>query len=532
MKKYVIVTFLLLLIACQKEIDTISSHALLSNSEEEILVTSVPEAVIGEKQANPLDIKYARQAFKILDTNTKAGFCEDDVQPTHKYIAFTPSNEDEFYAIIGLDDKELFLSSYPLDYEVSDGRIVPDQRFMTNGYSYKWAYIPIDYDLNQIDCPYIYYYDVFAPFEGAQTKSGKKLPIELLDAIEQITYDLCGRKLKPVSQTKGNPVTPSGRIRFKVFSSQDTTLVLKGVAGLSIRTFRGLTSSYTHCDATGYFRSSNSFRYEFTYEIHFSRTDFIIRENDELSEVVLKYSDRRGPLNKDYVNDPYPFFATVTNAAINYYYRNIQGLRRPPMRDDSTARLAIQCQRGFNPDCLGYFTYNSRFILSDRPVLYIYLKDTNNNREYEDELFGTTTHELAHGSHWRGNPTRFYDTDDIVIETFAKGVEWLLTSAIYPYYYAGYYRQSYTGLIEDLIDGYSYTYTNYFASWVNGVLDPHLAIKSYFDNITGYTAQQIEQAVRSSLTWDELRNRLINEIPENADIADVTAAFDYWNSSY
>ena len=92
-------------------------------------------------------------AFNKLSPETKNGYTVDDIKATHKYIAFTPTNEDEYYALNEIDETKVVLSSYPLDYEVSDGLIVPDNRFVINGFSYKWAYVPIDFDLTGIECP-------------------------------------------------------------------------------------------------------------------------------------------------------------------------------------------------------------------------------------------------------------------------------------------------------------------------------------------------------------------------------------------
>lgn len=526
MKNFFLFPLLLILLsACQKDIlTTINSPSNDKISYEEV---GLPYAVIGEKQDNPLEINNVISAFNQLPASTKDGVNAADINPTHKYIAFTPSNDDEYYALDDIDEDEVTLSAYPLDYDVTDGLIVPDERFVKNGYSYRWAYVPVDYDLSTIQCPYIYYYDIFSPTENASTKSGASFSSDFLDALEQKSYEICGIELKPMAVTKASKVTPYGRFRFYDIDS----LKYRGVDGLSIRTVRGTHSSYTHCDASGNFTSNDSFRYAFRYEIHFSRTDFVIRKNSTNDEIIIKYSGYTGPIYKDLNDAETSFYATVSRAAIVYYYGDNCGLRRPPMKSDKTARLAIQAQLTYNPDAYGYFSVNNRWIFSDRPVLNIYRDEPGSRRDNID-IYATTMHELSHASHWRNNKSRFNDTDNVVIESFARGVQWILTNNAYPGYSVPfYYRQSYSGVVQDLIDGYGTKHSKAYAIWVDGELVYHRSYKSYYDHVTGFTPTQIEEAVRKSKTWDEWLNNIINDYPSVASSTDITAAFSYWNSA-
>ena len=520
----IFLSILSLVIACQKTdlpLDTNMSTNTSFNNE-----VLFQYSVIGERHPNPLSIDNMKRAFENLDPMTKSGFTVDDIISTHKYVAFTPTNEDELYALENLDENVIVLSSYPFDYYVSDGLIVPDARFMTNGYSYRWAYVPIDFDLSTVNCPYVYYYDIFSPDNAFETRSGASFSSSLFEAIEKESYKLCGMEIDPIIETKAK-VTPSGRIRFYDDDFND----YRGVDGLSIRTVRGTHSSYTHCDANGNFTSSDSFRYSFSYEIHFSRTDFVIRKNGTTDEIILKYSGYKGPIYKDFNDDESTFYATLSRAAIVYYYGDNCGLRRPPMKNDNTARLAIQAQLGEDSNAYGQFYVNNRWILSDRPKLNIYRKSNSSLRANID-VYATTMHELSHASHWRNNQSRFKETENNVLESFARGVQWILTKSVYPDYVVPfYYRQSYAGVVQDLIDGYGTKKSSYYAIWVDGSLTPTYSYKAYSDHVTGFTPTQIEEAVRKSRTWDEWKNNIINDNPDIASSSDISAAFSYWNSA-
>lgn len=514
---------MLLLSSCRKDEVLFSNNVNRTNSE--ILLQ---HSVIGEKQPNPLEMANAIAAFNKLSPETKNGYTVDDIKATHKYIAFTPTNEDEYYALNEIDETKVVLSSYPLDYEVSDGLIVPDNRFVINGFSYKWAYVPIDFDLTGIECPYIYYYDIFSPYEDIAAKSDNRLPMSLIEAIEKKSYEICGIELQSIVETKASKFIPCGRIRFY---DKDCSQY-RGVEGLSIRTVRGTHSSYTHCDAGGSFTSSDSFKHAFRYEIHFSRTDFVIRKNDTTDEIIIKYSNYKGPIFKDLNDNESTFYAVLSRAAIVYYYGDNSGLRRPPMRNDKTARLAIQARLGDDPNAFGLFSVNNRWILSNRPKIQIY-RDSDSKRRDNMDIYATTIHELAHSSHWRDNQKRFNETDNSVIESFARGVQWILTSKVYPGYNVPfYYRQSYSGIVQDLIDGYGIKSSYYFATWVDNKLTRTDAYKSYNDQVEGFTPSQIEEAVRKSRTWNEWAYNIIKMKPAKESESDISAAFTYWNSSY
>ena len=524
-KNYAIFLLFIFLSSCQKESSyTINSHSNDQKSREEIFFQY---AVIGEKHENPLNIKNVISAFQQLPESTKGTFSLGDIKPTHKYIAFTPSNEDEYYSLDLLDEDLVTLSLYPLDYDVTDGLIVPDERFLTNGYSYRWAYVPVDYDLRAIKCPYIYYYDIFSPAENITTKSGMSFSDNFLDSLEQKAYEICGIELKHVIETKASKFTPYGQICFYDVDS----LKYRGVEGLSIRAVRGTHSSYAHCDSSGNFVSNDSFRYSFRYEIHFSRTDFVIRKNSSTDEIIIKYSDYRGPIYKNLKGDEPTFYATVSRAAIAYYYGDNCGLRRPPKKSDNTARLAIQAHLTNNPNAYGYFSTNNRWILSDRPIINIY-RDNEVSRRNNIDIYATTIHELAHASHWRNNQSRFTETDNAVIESFARGVQWILTTNAYPGYSVPfYYRQSYSGIVQDLIDGYGDKRSYHYATGVAGELESIYSYKSYYDHVTVFTPKQIEEAARKSKTWNEWLYNITHDYPAVSPSADVSNAFSYWNSA-
>ena len=535
--KKVLLPFALLFFfyGCQKEViiqnASIESDLILnSNVEHDVYENEVPNAVIGNRIPNPYSLENIKAAFNRLPEETKAGYSESDIIATHTYIAFTPSNEDELYAVKAIKDDEMVLYHYPQDYEISDGRIVKDPRFTKNGYSYKWAYVPKGYDLSKIKCPYEILYDVYSPdIELPDTKEGiKPLPYSLRLAIEKESYRLCGQTMISIPQTKA-AVAPSGCVKFWDIDYNS----YRGVNGFKVRAVRGLHSCFMNTDAYGNFSTTDTFLYNFKYEFYFRRTDFEIRDGDDDDEIIYTFNDYHGPIYKFFSDDQMCFWASIDRAAIVYYYLDNKGLRRPPMESDNTARLAIRAYCG-SGDAYGYFTYEDYWIFGNRPIVKVYRDEGTGTpvRRSNEDIFATTIHELAHAAHWRNNSNSFYQTENIVVESFARGVQWIITSDSYPGYSVPfYYRKSYTGVVQDLIDGYGTKTCAIYAYWdANGILTPHSLSKSYTDNVSGFTPSQIEEAVRQSTTWTQWWTNLINNNPGVASTTDIIAAFDFWNS--
>jgi hypothetical protein len=113
---------------------------------------------------------------------------------------------------------------------------------------------------------------------------------------------------------------------------------------------------------------------------------------------------------------------------------------------------------------------------------------------------------------WR-NGDDFDDSDKIVKETWAKGVEWELTRMVWPSYSAWYGRKkggssdpifNYTGIVEDMIDD------------ISG-----------YDQVSGYSIRQIEDALQSKKTWNEWRDNIKNSY-NNATEKNLYALFAHW----
>ena len=319
-------------------------------------------------------------------------------------------------------------------------------------------------------------------------------------------------ELIPIAATKAEDVTPSGNITYRDSTLQRYT----GCYGMSVRANRLTKKAYGHCDDNGDFVCDDSFKYNWTYNVYFSRTDFEMRRDTSNEEFFLKFSGYHGPLNLRFRSyDPSSeyfdcvFYCEILKAACQYYYGNIYGLERPPMKDELSDRLYIHACRYNDPDDLGSFTGNK-----SRPYIRIQ-RDSNYGRLSSIDIFSTVMHELTHAVHWKKLGYETYKScENIVKETLTTGIEWYLTTNTYNgYTYTLSYNNEYTGLIKDLIDNDGVCTANIYAT----------------ENISGFNILDLENYFTYGLSYDYIR--LLIENNSNVDITELRRLFDYWQNT-
>lgn len=132
---------------------------------------------------------------------------------------------------------------------------------------------------------------------------------------------------------------------------------------------------------------------------------------------------------------------------------------------------------------------------------------------------------MAHASHWNMDKNNYNNGDKIVLESWARGVQWALTRTVYSNYEPQYIRGSYTGNVQDLIDGMKIVQNGLFES--NGNLE--IVNASYSDQVANYNIRQIEDALNGNRTWIGWRNKIFNNY-NNPTKNNLNATFQYWQS--
>jgi hypothetical protein len=197
----------------------------------------------------------------------------------------------------------------------------------------------------------------------------------------------------------------------------------------------------------------------------------------------------------------------IHRAAHHYYYKDIKGLRRPPLISQIPSRVKISAMNssagGINGDTSHWRQDLTAGILS---MIRIYA------RSYCNEYYGTTIHELAHASHCNMGNLTYQKTDDKVVESWARGVQWELTRMVYSDYSNEYFK-NYTGVVQDMIDN-------------DGVFGRNFI---YDENVSGYTISQLEKSLIGQKTWSDWKNKIKNDY-ENPTENNLDKVFNYWNN--
>ena len=518
------IIFSLILVACEKQsydsrldIGLPNHNATTHTSTVDISSALMRPAQIGEKIPNPYSLDIMNEALNQLTTKSRAGI--EKLEATHHYIMFKPECHAHYRSLIMQDD--LDLNSFPLDHEISNGWITtnPDPAFSTNGYSHKWSYIPIERDLTNIDCPYEILYDIFYIDEEDLNTKSDNISYELFEILESKAHSICNIEQEAILQTKATDITPYGNIKY-YDSSYNANL---GCYGMSVKANRLTKTSYGHCDEDGNFKCDKSFKYKWTYTVYFGRTDFEIRKDTtSTEEVALVFTKQQGPLNllfdksSEYVD--HIFYCEILRAACKYYYGEIDGLNRPPYKEDLKDRIYIQAMRGHTPSgkTLGFFNYSST--LKSIPYIRIYRDDPDtHDRQPSSTIYFCTIHELAHSAHWKVNPSLFFNNCELKVkESFATGIGIHMTRKVHPSFNYGY-GNTYTGVVEDLMD-------------TDGVTSD--SSHKYIENVSGLTIAEIENSIAGVSTWSEWRDNIISLYPYNSSISNVTGLFSVWQNIF
>jgi hypothetical protein len=113
----------------------------------------------------------------------------------------------------------------------------------------------------------------------------------------------------------------------------------------------------------------------------------------------------------------------------------------------------------------------------------------------------------------------FQTVDERVAESWARGVQWELTRMVYPIYQNQYFG-NYTGLVEDIIDNDGY--------FEDEIVNQQIITGAIGENSSGYTISQLESSLKYQKTWDEWRNKIINDY-DNPTENNLATLFNYCN---
>lgn len=456
---------------------------------------------------------------------------EKSISATHYHIKFMPTNEADYAKLKA--DSNLVLYPFPLDAAVSQyNGSYRDPAVPAGLPTYQYAAIPVNYVLPNV--PYVKLADLYLPNEQrpnstitvkGDDNSSYSITVEALvneslcnttgeDIKYEVAEDECGDNYGGGGSSTGTGAStgewrPNGRVTVYDEILGQTI----GVEGIKVRARRWFTTYTGITDANGYYHVNGTYTRPANYWLNFERYDFAVRHFVFNSTAEVSGPKIEAPWNVDFSGYD-KFCATIFRAAHHYYYKDIQGLRRPPENSfwaTQVAILANPVNSSSNGD-----TFPPRNFLGIGSLIHIKNPDRS-----VDEIYATTIHELAHAVHWEMSPSSYYLSASTVNESWATGVQWALTKMVYPLYKGKYCSPGidYRNVVVDMIDPDVISYPNpNFVSYGFG---------GDQDQVEGYTIVQVQNSLIGPTTWNEWKDNIKNNY-SNATAQHMDALFDAW----
>ncbi|MCD8445639.1 hypothetical protein [Tenacibaculum finnmarkense] len=504
---------------------TLIGTMLFSCQKEDEIIEQTPKSQypmegmmkLGEQLENPYSVENMRKALDNLkksNVSAKTSEGEIEITTTHLYIKFKPKNEEELSIL--KRDSTLVLYTYPLDYEIEgNGDFYIDPEIPEGQPTYQYCAIKIDKKLpNGVENEILE--ELFIPDEDKDVENGaskKSISSGMIDTLVDeallITGNLEEEENNLASKSwRRSKWRPSGKITMN-----DDNLGNIGIEGLKIRARRWFTTHRGFTNTRGEFSCDGRFRGKARYRLDWERHHFALRSGGFSSAEKRGPRGRKKSWNWHITSGKHKYYATIFRAAYHYYYKDIKGLRRPKLNSLWHSQLRIGAFTQDNGDTGGVHQNTNHFGgLVTGIKIYQYDKDS-------DDVYATTIHELTHSSHFEMNGSNVYEfnkTDIKVKESWARGVQWVLTRMVYPNYEGGSTSSNYTQVVVDMIDS---NYSSLAKNLNNGLWN---------DNVTGYTIRQIEDALEEQENWGDWRDN-INKKYKNETENHLDALFAYWD---
>ncbi|WP_190809101.1 hypothetical protein [Flagellimonas sp. S3867] len=313
-----------------------------------------------------------------------------------------------------------------------------------------------------------------------------------------------------------------------------------GVQGLKIKAKRGLKWATGTTDENGYVQIHKTFKNNVNYSYEYSTDDMNILNGREDKIGKEKGSIIKKIGKSDIKNNIYRWnheihqgveihYAHAFLGAYEMYHNNKYNLA-PPYKRKNIFRTKL--------DIYVYDTERGGLLGGMIPVapvhksfIELYNSSTygNMHRNFNQFMFSTTAHEIAHHTHWQNAKTNYIlslDNDiegEYMRESWALGVEEIYITQFYPGITEVPLAQgSYTKIVRDMIDHF-YNVGN--DDEQGGFLNQDNP--EPFDMVTGYSPKYIQDQVYASTSWQEWETnmRANSDNPTKSGLDDL---FDYW----
>ena len=399
----------LMMMACSKE-------GLNSGSNQEhdyLLNRSNEEIVLGERLENPYTTENIEKVLRSLYP-TKAG--EVHVNPTDLYVRFLPASQEEYDE---LSAKELLLFDHPLDYEIKvEGDWYHDPEIPQGQITWQYAVVPVGFEFP--DIRYEIIDECFIAENDPDTKSDGNVD---WDEVERQAYIQTGNQNMLATQTKASDaVRPKGRITIVDKHYNGGKAI--GVSGVSVSCNSFVKTDNAFTDKDGNYEMSKKFTADLNYRLVFeNKENFSIGLNLVLVPASTSSLGKASPsgLSKTITKDSGDILfkrCAVNNAVYDYIKRcerNDLNLTSPPagLRIWILHNLKYSGTLMMHQGALLENNLFKTFLGEYAGLIKVFLPDLalglKNDDDYRD-IYSTTCHHLAHGSHFSRVGVTYWNT--------------------------------------------------------------------------------------------------------------------------
>ncbi len=518
---------------------------------------------LGTKLENPYSVKNMKRALDSVKANMKASktskisssLSDFDIETSHLYVKIEPKDATQ-ETLLKRDTAQAFFD-YPLDYEFP--KEVSEQIGTKNKDSISIYYVavpkgyvfPKGMKTEVLEELYIpeqdpYFDNITETGKVSKTSINSKEDLlgNLLIAAYSLTHNEKQLGITPANKTSktawwifGKKWRPSGRI-----TTYDNTIGKEiPVEGAQVLIRQWFTVDSGITDANGYF-STGTVRGEAKYVLQWERYQYSIR-NGLFGQAETKSDYKKDePWNLYITNNRDQYFANVHQAAHDFYYKDILGLERPQQNSFWRRQMKIAT----------FDTWNSSVHMNqiaDWGILpAIYLRVDGAPSEI---MYGTTIHELTHSAHYEMSPSAYNslvwkaylepeawlnDTDKYkgakrTMESWARAVEITLTNLRYQR--LGYPNHQYRA---NRIEGPNFQkiplskadeVNNFYTSAFYDLTDNFNQKEEYYwisnlpqDRVSGFTIKQVQDIIKGSQSWGEVKGKLRSQYPNTANLID------------
>lgn len=460
---------------------------------------------LGKKLENPYSVETMTQALKNISSRINT----DDliIEKTHYYVKFSPQNEDELNLL--KQDTTLVLYNYPLDVEIiKEGDYYHDPSLPQDQPTYQYASVEVNHDLPK-SVKYEILSELYIP-DAIPTDSNNNARLTSNDYVDILINEALKITNNAVDDNQNSRIEtdewqPMGRVR--VWDNKVHTWT--NVEGVEVRARRWFTTHKGVTDGNGIFFCDGKFKGSARYSIDWETYHFSIRSG-AVGQAGMKSSTTKDIWWNDIGEGSiHQYYATIFQAAHFYYYKDILGLKRPPLNGFWKSQMKIGLF-----DSEGRASHNDdRRYAGIRNQIKMYRTYKDGSFRNTERNYITTLHELAHASHWELRKGDWdFNTEDKLQESWAVGVSWALGRLRYPNYNSiskvsfqwiiDEGEREYTPVIIDLIDDFNQN---------------KIFSNAPIDRVTGYSISEIESVLGTSKNLEQLRNNLQNKYDKPTD---------------